>query len=151
MVSAIDPSKPVDGVPAVKADLRANLLAAKNEIEALQTVAAASVKQFGAVGDGSTDDLDAFQNAIDAVSGDGGIVFVPASPDPYIIDGTLALKANVILAGESAGSILKLADGANVTLVEVTGSTPHFGLRDLILHCNRAQQNGDASKFGLDI
>lgn len=36
MVSAIDPTKPADGVAAVKADLRANLLAAKREIEALQ-------------------------------------------------------------------------------------------------------------------
>jgi hypothetical protein len=36
MASAIDPTKPVDGTHAVKADLRANLLAAKTEIEALQ-------------------------------------------------------------------------------------------------------------------
>lgn len=36
MVSAIDPTKPLDGVPAVKADLRNNLQAAKTEIEALQ-------------------------------------------------------------------------------------------------------------------
>lgn len=36
MVSAIDPTKPVDGILAVKADLRANLAAAKAEIEALQ-------------------------------------------------------------------------------------------------------------------
>lgn len=36
MVSAIDPTKPTDGVPARKEDLRANLLAAKREIEALQ-------------------------------------------------------------------------------------------------------------------
>ena len=36
MASAIDPTKPVDGVAANKADLRANLLAAKTEIEALQ-------------------------------------------------------------------------------------------------------------------
>jgi hypothetical protein len=36
MVSAIDPTKPADGVPAAKADLRANLLAAKLEIESLQ-------------------------------------------------------------------------------------------------------------------
>jgi hypothetical protein len=34
--SQIDPSTPVDGVPAVKADLRANLQAARTEIEALQ-------------------------------------------------------------------------------------------------------------------
>lgn len=37
MASAIDPAKPADGVPAVKADLRANLQAARNEIETLQT------------------------------------------------------------------------------------------------------------------
>lgn len=36
MSSAIDPTKPADGAPAVKADLRANLEAAKGEIEALQ-------------------------------------------------------------------------------------------------------------------
>jgi hypothetical protein len=36
MVSAIDPTKPRDGVPASKADLRANLSAAKAEIEELQ-------------------------------------------------------------------------------------------------------------------
>ena len=36
MASQIDPSKPADGVPAVKADLRGNLQTAKSEIEALQ-------------------------------------------------------------------------------------------------------------------
>jgi hypothetical protein len=37
VTSAIDPTKPVDGAPAIKADLRANLQSAKSEIEALQT------------------------------------------------------------------------------------------------------------------
>lgn len=37
MPSQIDPTKPVDGVPASKADLRNNLQFAKNEIEALQS------------------------------------------------------------------------------------------------------------------
>ena len=37
MASAIDPTKPKDGVPAKKSDLRANLKAAKTEIEQLQT------------------------------------------------------------------------------------------------------------------
>lgn len=36
MASNIDATKPADGVPADKGDLRANLLAAKNEIEELQ-------------------------------------------------------------------------------------------------------------------
>jgi hypothetical protein len=37
VASQIDPTKPADGVPAVKADLRANLQAAKSEIEDLQS------------------------------------------------------------------------------------------------------------------
>lgn len=37
MVSAIDATKPADGIPASKADLRNNLAAAKSEIETLQT------------------------------------------------------------------------------------------------------------------
>ena len=36
MVSSIDPTKPADGVPASKADLRNNLASAKSEIETLQ-------------------------------------------------------------------------------------------------------------------
>jgi hypothetical protein len=36
MTSSIDPTKPTDGVPSVKLDLRNNLQAAKTEIEALQ-------------------------------------------------------------------------------------------------------------------
>jgi hypothetical protein len=36
VTSAIDPTKPTDGVPASKADLRSNLQAAKDEIETLQ-------------------------------------------------------------------------------------------------------------------
>ena len=37
MPSAIDPTRPPDNIPASKADLRANLAAAKAEIEALQS------------------------------------------------------------------------------------------------------------------
>ena len=36
MVSAIDATKPADGIPASKADLRGNLATAKSEIEGLQ-------------------------------------------------------------------------------------------------------------------
>jgi polygalacturonase len=36
-----------------------------------------SVKDFGAVGDGTTDDTAAIQAAIDSLSATGGIVFIP--------------------------------------------------------------------------
>jgi hypothetical protein len=43
-----------------------------------------SVKDFGAVGDGVTDDTVAIQNAINAVGSDGGVVFFPASSGSYM-------------------------------------------------------------------
>jgi hypothetical protein len=52
VASAIDPTKPADGTPAVKAELRANLQAAKGEIEALQAgklEAGAPIDMAGAV------------------------------------------------------------------------------------------------------
>ena len=44
MASSIDPSKPADGMPTRKADLRANLQAARSEIEALQSSASHVLK-----------------------------------------------------------------------------------------------------------
>ncbi len=41
MASSIDATKPADNVQAMKSDLRANFLAAKNEITALQADVAA--------------------------------------------------------------------------------------------------------------
>lgn len=41
VASQIDPNKPADGIPVLKSDLRANLAAAKSEIETLQTGKAA--------------------------------------------------------------------------------------------------------------
>lgn len=55
-----------------------------------------SVKDFGAVGDGSTDDSAAFQYAIDALNG-AGKVFVP--PGRYYLASTINIKSNVFLCG----------------------------------------------------
>lgn len=57
-----------------------------------------SVTEFGAVGDGKTDDTAAFQKALDAVSADGGgIVFVPTGT--YLIKTHLNIPAHVTLEG----------------------------------------------------
>ncbi len=57
------------------------------------------VLDYGAVGDGTTDDTSAFQNAINAVAKQGGgTVYVPAGS--YKINGTLTVKRSVYLVGE---------------------------------------------------
>ena len=59
----------------------------------------ANVLDFGAAGDGATDDTKAFQAAIDHVyKQGGGTVFVPAGE--YVIKGSLTVKRSVYLAGE---------------------------------------------------
>lgn len=75
-----------------------------------------SVKDFGAVGDGVTDDRAAIQNAIDAVYAQGGgVVYVPAGT--YLIASrlsgynTVIPKSGVSVIGTGAETIFKIADG----------------------------------------
>ena len=57
-----------------------------------------NVKDFGAVGNGSTDDTSAFQSALDAAStAKGGVVIVPTGR--YKIAGHLSVPSNVTLEG----------------------------------------------------
>lgn len=66
---------------------------ARTGVDKLQDIL--SVKDFGAVGDGVTNDLVAFQAAIDAVAAaGGGVVRVPA-PGTYVLTGQLLLAAHV--------------------------------------------------------
>ena len=68
-----------------------------------------SVKDFGAVGDGVTDDTAAIQAAIDYVNGTGtyGIVSIPPSSGEYIFT-QIQNKTKVTLLG--LGGVLKLKD-----------------------------------------
>jgi hypothetical protein len=94
------------------------------------------VRDMGAVGDGTTDDTAAFQQALNRAAGDGGgTVHVPEGN--YRIDGNLTIGPNVALEGvwlaptawtENKGSTLLALAGAGdengTPFITMTGSNP---------------------------
>ena len=63
-----------------------------------------NVLDFGAVGDGTTDNTPAFQSALDKAAKTGGIVFVPAGQ--YKIGGVLTIPDGVTLKGIAEGPVM---------------------------------------------
>jgi len=113
-----------------------------------------NVKDFGAKGDGLTDDTAAIQNAIDAAAAaGGGQVYMPTGT--YIVsggeepsDGCLMLKSNVYLYGDGMGATtVKVADGSDTKITGVIRSaygeqTHDFGVSNLTIDGNRDNTTG---------
>ena len=108
-----------------------------------------NVKDYGAKGDGETDDAKAIQEAIDAANtAGGGVVLVPAGI--YIVGTTLVIENNITVAGQGEASVIKLKDGANVDVLttarygkgDVTAGARDFLLRDFAIDGNKANQTG---------
>jgi len=78
----------------------ANSVSTNVEAKLSQTV---SVIDFGAVGDGTTDDYQAFQDAIDALPVSGGTIIIPATTtNEWVISQTLNVRKKVHLVGQIA-------------------------------------------------
>lgn len=113
-----------------------------------------NVQNFGAKGDGITDDTAAIQNAIDAAAAaGGGQVYMPTGT--YIVsggeepsDGCLMLKSNVYLYGDGMGATtVKVADGSDTKITGVIRSaygeqTHDFGVSNLTIDGNRDNTTG---------
>jgi hypothetical protein len=128
-----------------------------------------SVKDFGAKGDGTTDDTVAIQAAIDAVElAGGGTVYFPNGV--YIVSNTITVdEPGVKLQGDSrgttepfsktnapVGSTIKLDDGAYTSaskaILELTYTASYSGIpkmghvvRDLTIYGNRADGTGTSN------
>ncbi len=90
------------------------------------TDTALNVRQFGAKGDGKTDDTKSIQSAVDAAAVRGGSVYVP--PGVYRAS-ELQMRPHVSLAGVPAwdyghgfGSVIRLADENVGCLLNITGA-----------------------------
>jgi hypothetical protein len=66
------------------------------------------VKDFGATGDGITDDTAAIQAAVDAVTPGGGCICIP--PGAYLISQPLTVEAPIDICGAGRSSIVKAKD-----------------------------------------
>ncbi|WP_431480920.1 putative Ig domain-containing protein [Pseudomonas thivervalensis] len=113
-----------------------------------------NVQNFGAKGDGITDDTAAIQSAIDAAAAaGGGQVYMPTGT--YIVsggeepsDGCLMLKSNVYLYGDGMGdTTVKLADGSDTKITGIIRSaygeeTHDFGVSNLTIDGNRDSTTG---------
>ena len=101
-----------------------------------------SVKDFGAVGNGVTDDTAAIQAAIDAVYNSfGGIVFLPQAV--YKISG-ITLRDGVTLQGEGAWASVILTSSASATVI-------NMGISSAIKEIKVASSVTRTSSFYIDI
>lgn len=92
----------------------------------LTPVTAYSVKDYGAVGNGTTDDRAAIQAALDAVGTVGGAVFFP--PGDYVVSGPLAPKASTLIFGSHTPRYSALANPASQCKVRVRSGFTGTGL-----------------------
>lgn len=93
-----------------------------------------SVKDFGAVGDGVTDDTVAVQAALTAVVASGDRLFFP--PGTYL-SGTLTVTGGFDAFGPAT---IKLKNATNDNLIVNTGSAVDIKLVDLVFDGNQANQ-----------
>jgi hypothetical protein len=117
-----------------------------------------NVREYGAAGDGDTDDTAKIQAAIDAARATGGIVFFP--PGTYST-GRLILYSRVHLRGSGVdATVLRLRPGADSAILEsegfstLTGTRSDggittFSVRDLTLDGNKAHNR--AGGYGMRV
>lgn len=102
-----------------------------------------NVQDYGAVGDGSTDDTTAIQNALDAAVSSKFSVYFPATSAQYIVSSGLVINANdITIFGDGYSSIIKAKDGT--TFETILSATNKSGLFIHSLNID-ANQNGRAS------
>lgn len=105
-----------------------------------------NVKSFGAVGDGVTNDTQAFLDAIADTSYTYSAIYIPKGI--YLISNVLLLKSNLIMFGDGFQSILKVNTNTNKNAIgcSLTAEVDNFELLNFSIDGNQANQSGTASK-----
>lgn len=74
-----------------------------------------NVRDYGAKGDGVTDDSQAIQQAIDAAAASGGTVSLPGGT--YVVGSTLNLKNGLSMVGTAGQTVLTMAARSSTTFI----------------------------------
>jgi len=93
---------------------------------------AVNVKDYGAVGDGATDDTAAIQAALDAAI--GSVVIVPAGT--FIISDELFIPSNVTIDGAGTLKLIDNCPSLPTALLHANGKTG-FRIRNITIDANR--------------
>lgn len=137
-------TRAVKGLPLSWAEMDANFNNLNTKVSEI-----ISVKDFGAVGDGVTDDTAAIQAAIDAVTITGGTVYFPVGI--YRVS-QITLKSYVTLKGAhkengwarlvtyDKSTIIKSLDSSGVSPVKIESPSSNWAIEDLIIDANKANQ-----------
>jgi|GEM_PF-6775454 len=111
---------PPASLPLVGADLAPIVRSgttSRTTLDAVRQYVTASVKNYGAVGDGTTDDSAAFQTALTSLQATGGSLYIPL--------GSYKLNSVITYSGKSLQII---GDGIEVTKILVNNSNGAFDL-----------------------
>lgn len=96
-----------------------------------------SIKDFGAKGDGVTDDSTAIQTAQTSLAATGGGIYFP--PGTYVQSATVTLKSNVKMWGEHGASIKWTGGSGSVQFTSATsGCLIEAGISGIDLNCGNA-------------
>jgi hypothetical protein len=106
-----------------------------------------NVQDYGATGNGSTDDAAAIQAAITAVTGTGGTVFFP--PGNYKVGTAIVPADNVALIGSGVGSAI-IAPAGSVSAVQGSGTKANPLTRFTMAHLSIDGAN-QGPQFGVGI
>lgn len=107
-----------------------------------------NVQNYGAKGDGSTDDTSAISATITAcLAGGGGVVFFPAGT--YITSSQVTIGGNnVTLMGTGIGSVVKAKSTADFTLMLYATGRTGLCIKDMVFDANQASRVGILTGIG---
>lgn len=134
--------------PAHVNELRVAVNTIETDIDALLTskLDVYNVMEYGAVGDGTTDDTAAIQAAIDDVPTKGGIVYFPVPSNYYLVASGMTVTGQMVFKGAGRNTSIISSSSATAILFDVETDNP-VKFMDLGFSGSVTKTGGSGIKF----